>query len=289
MKKKFVLLGAAGFVAPRHMKAIKDIGGDLVAIMDPSDSVGVVDSYFSEAKYFSQFERFDRYCSKRDDIDYVSICSQNHLHIDHCRFALRLGADAICEKPLVLRERNLDELTKLEKQTGKRVWNILQLRLSNIIEEIYGHFDGQNKDFYNRVKINYCAPRGAWYDYSWKMDQEKSGGLIRNIGIHILDMLYCLLGDSFHVLNIVESEDRRTSSFGVQYSAGPIVAVNLSISGKEERTIEIDGIKFDLTPKIKELHTASYVNILSGKGFGIEDARPAIRFADSLIRSLKCQ
>ena len=280
----YALLGGAGYVAPRHYRAIKDTGGKLVAIMDHSDSVGVIDSYFPEAKYFSSFERFDRYCSKRGDIDFVSICSPNYLHDAHCRFALRIGADAICEKPLVLRERNLDELLKVEEQTGKRVWNILQLRLSCIIEEIWNYFEERTVNYVcKQVKVNYCAPRGAWYDYSWKMNQDKSGGLVRNIGIHILDMIYCIFGDSFRVMDIVESKNHRTFCFSIQYSMGPVVSVNLSISGKEERTIEIDGTKFDLTPKIKELHTLSYENILNGKGFGIEDARSAIRLADKLM------
>ena len=283
MRNKFVLIGV-GYVAERHMKSIFDTGGELVAFLDPHDSVGVIDSYFPKAAYFSEFERFDRYCSKRDDIDYTVVCSPNYLHSSHAMFGLRMGSDVICEKPLVLRERNLDELAKLEEQTGKRVWNILQLRLSGIIEEIWGYFDEQdNKGYCKEVKINYCAPRGVWYDYSWKMNRERSGGIVRNIGIHILDMIYCLFGSDCHTMNTAESEDHRTFCFSVQYARGPIVSVNLSISGKEERTIGIDGTKFDLTPKIKELHTASYENILLGKGFGIEDARPAIQFADALM------
>lgn len=288
MNKKFVLLGAAGFVSPRHMKAIRDVGGELVAIMDPHDSVGIIDSYFPEAMYFSEFERFDRYCMKRGDIDYVSICSPNYLHDAHCRFALRIGADAICEKPLVLRERNLDELLKLEEQTGKRVWNILQLRLSDIHQSIKDHIacEAIEGSKFHEVQLKYCAPRGRWYDYSWKMDLEKSGGLISNIGIHLLDLLYTLFKGEPKIIYNKISTYKRDTSFILKFD-NAYVDVWLSIDYEEERTITINGIKFDLTPKMKELHTKSYEEILKGNGFGIEDARPAVALCDKLRKENK--
>jgi len=282
MSKKFVLLGAAGFVAPRHMKAIKDVGGELIAICDPFDSVGIIDSYFPEACYFKEFERFDRYCSKRGDIDYVSICSPNHLHDSHCRFALRLGADAICEKPLVLRERNLDELLKIEEQTGKRVWNILQLRLSEICVYKIPTWLDEMPNTQLKITIQYFAPRGKWYDFSWKMDQEKSGGLITNIGIHLLDLICLFFGNEWHIFHYNESRNKRNVSFSLLSKTSIDIEVDLSLDLEERRVMTIGEVKFDLTPKMKELHTRSYERILEGKGFGIEDARPAIRLADQL-------
>ena len=284
--KKFVLLGAAGFVAPRHYRAIKDVGGELVAICDPSDSVGVVDSYFPEAYYFNEFERFDRYCSKRGDINYVSICSPNYLHDAHCRFALRIGADAICEKPMVLRERNLDELLKLEEQTGKRVWNILQLRLGELCVYHIPMWLDHNTNPYLNVAIEYFAPRGRWYDYSWKMNSEKSGGLISNIGIHLLDLICFFFGKEWEVSYFLNSRDKREVNFTLRSRANDMVTVNveLSLNRGEKRVLTINDKEFNLTPKMKELHTRSYVEILEGRGFGIEDARPAIALADKLRR-----
>ena len=284
--KKFVLLGAAGFVAPRHYRAIKDVGGELVAICDPSDSVGVVDSYFPEAYYFNEFERFDRYCSKRGDINYVSICSPNYLHDAHCRFALRIGADAICEKPMVLRERNLDELLKLEEQTGKRVWNILQLRLGELCVQHIPMWLDHNTNPYLNVAIEYFAPRGRWYDYSWKMNSEKSGGLISNIGIHLLDLICFFFGGDWEVSYFLKGRDKREVSFTLRSRANDAVTVSveLSLNRGEKRVLAINDTEFNLTPKMKELHTRSYVEILEGRGFGIEDARPAIALADKLRR-----
>jgi UDP-N-acetyl-2-amino-2-deoxyglucuronate dehydrogenase len=284
MNKRFVLIGV-GFVAPRHMKAIKDVGGELVAIMDPHDSVGIIDSYFPEAKYFSEFERFDRYCTKRGDIDYTVVCSPNYLHSSHTMFGLRIGSDVICEKPLVLRERNLDELLKIEEQTGKRVWNILQLRLSDVYTRIKDHIECEVVEgrLFHRVALEYCAPRGSWYDYSWKMDKEKSGGLISNIGIHLLDLLSSLFNGPVRCLvpyngRVVYERDKH---FTLQFKDA-LVDVRLSIDGKEKRVITINDTEFDLTPKMKDLHTKSYQEILAGNGFGISDARPAIRLCDQL-------
>jgi UDP-N-acetyl-2-amino-2-deoxyglucuronate dehydrogenase len=267
------------------MKAIKDVGGDLVAIMDPSDSVGIIDSYFPEAKYFSEFERFDRYCTDRGDISYVSICSPNYLHDAHCRFALRIDADAICEKPLVLRERNLDQLIELEKDTGRRVWNILQLRLGNVYKDIQEYLINEiaNNFLFHNVSLEYIAPRGSWYNYSWKMDREKSGGLISNIGIHLLDLLCSLFKSPVRCLSHHRGTGKhRRSEHFIQGFENALVDVKLSVDGKEKRMLTINDVGFDLSREIKGLHTKSYQEILNGNGFGIEDARPAIRLCDQL-------
>ncbi|GAG49488.1 unnamed protein product, partial [marine sediment metagenome] len=175
----FVLIGAAGFVAPRHMQAIKEVGGNLIAALDPHDSVGILDKYFPNCEFFTEFEQFDRFCEEnKNKIDWVSICSPNYLHDAHCRFGLRIGANVICEKPLVLRERNLDALKRLEEETGGRIYTVLQLRLADIPS--FGSAV-ENKG----GEIIYITPRGKWYDYSWKADIRKSGGIIFNIGIHL--------------------------------------------------------------------------------------------------------
>jgi len=285
MKKKFILVGAAGFVAPRHMKAIKDVGGDLVAIMDPHDSVGIIDSYFPKAKYFSEFERFDRYCTDRRDISYVSICSPNYLHDAHCRFALRIGADAICEKPLVLRERNLIPLSLLESSTGHKIWSILQLRLGNVYQDIKKYLaeEATFGHVFHNVSLEYCAPRGSWYDYSWKMDLEKSGGLISNIGIHLLDLLCSLFKGPVRCSGHHDAllGCRRIEAFTLRF-IDAVVDVKLSIDGTEKRMITIDSVEFDLSKEMKNLHTKTYQEILDGKGFGLCDAQPAIALCDEL-------
>ena len=180
---KFVLIGAAGYIAPRHMAAIKAVGGDLVAVLDPHDSVGVLDSYFPSCCYFREFERFDRFCCKQAGLDYVVVCSPNYLHDAHIRFGLRVAPHVICEKPVVLNERNLDQLLCEQSVflNNSRVNCILQLRLHPLVKAIYPR--GQNE-----VVINYSTPRGAWYDYSWKADEAKSGGLVTNIGSHLFDL-----------------------------------------------------------------------------------------------------
>ena len=277
-RKKFVLLGAAGFVAPRHMKAIKDIGGNLVAIMDPSDSVGVVDSYFPEAKYFSQFERFDRYCSKRDDIDYVSICSPNHLHIEQCAFAMDIGADAICEKPLCLYEKHIKRLLVREQQTGKRIWNISQLRLGGAVEYL------KTLDFSDikSVNLHYSTPRGSWYNESWKGNTKFSGGLTTAIGIHLFDILLYLFGTEYEIVNWDTTPDFCCGNIKIN---GIHVHIELSIKldNKSQRILIIDEQEIELSKGFTDLHTLSYQNILDGKGIGIADVSPAVILCEKLI------
>lgn len=276
--KKFVLIGAAGFVAPRHMKAIKEVGGELIACLDPHDSVGILDSYFPNCQYFREFERFDRFCSN-EEVDFVSICSPNYLHDAHCRFGLRLGASVICEKPLVLNPRNLDQLLLLEEEGEGRVWSILQLRLSSLAIKLKTEIIPNMKS--NKVSLIYHTPRGDWYDYSWKTNVEKSGGIATNIGIHLFDLLLWLFGGKWKVRNW---DAFNRIAFGDFKIGETSVWVDLSIEKQEtpKRVIYIDEVPYDLSTNFGDLHTLSYSKILSGEGFGIKDVFPAINLCAHL-------
>ncbi len=274
--KQYVMLGV-GYVAPKHMKAIKETGGKLIAVLDPHDSVGILDSYFPDCKYFSEFERFDRYCDSQE-IDYVVVCSPNYLHDAHCRFGLRIGADVICEKPLVLNERNLIGLQYMEDNTEHRIWNILQLRLGDSIQSMRESIDSS---LYIRAFMWYVAPRGNWYDYSWKANIEKSGGLVTNIGIHLFDLLILVFGSDCNVLRW--KNDYRVSRGVIQFGEFA-VGIDLSIHriDKPVRRLSIGTVDFDLSKGFTDLHTKSYEKILKGEGFGIEDVRPAIKLCEQL-------
>jgi UDP-N-acetyl-2-amino-2-deoxyglucuronate dehydrogenase len=281
----FVLIGAAGYVAPRHMKAIKDLGGNLIAAYDPHDSVGVLDSYFSDCSFFTEFERFDRFCEKAMDgqgIDYVSICSPNYLHDAHCRFALRLGADAICEKPLCLNERNIDALQRIELKTHGKINTILQLRLSDEAMRLKEKYSDGN---YCNVNIDYVTPRGKWYQHSWKGDVSKSGGLPTNIGIHLFDLMGWLFGKLDHSGLMRDEPSEVTGFLDLQYAH-----VDWRISIKNEppqRLIKIDDQdEIDLSNGFQSLHTKSYQNIIDGKGFSCEDARPAIKIVEGIRNAI---
>lgn len=275
--KRYVLLGGAGFVAPRHMKAIKETDGDLVAILDPADSVGILDSYFPECKYFSEFERFDRYCSGQD-IDYTVVCSPNYLHSSHCAFGLRIGSEVICEKPLVLHERNLDGLLQLEKSTGHRIWNILQLRLGDICAEIKKEIQITSS---NNVFLEYVVSRGSWYNYSWKGNEEKSGGVLFNIGIHLFDLLLYLFGYKWEI-RLWRGNHRYQE--GLLLNNGFDIGISLDILSDATpiRCLSIGNEEFDLSKNFTDLHTESYKQILAGNGFGIESVRPAIALCERL-------
>ena len=281
----FALIGAAGFVAPRHMKAIHDVGGRLVAALDPHDSVGVLDRYFPDCRFFTEFERFDRFCSRAaqngNRIDYVVVASPNYLHDAHCRFGLRIGADVICEKPLVLYERNLDELLHLEEETGKRIYTILQLRLSLAAQALKKGLDGTG----HTATVRYHTPRGRWYAYSWKGDVRKSGGLCTNIGVHLFDLLQWLFGD---LDEIGECRQNDQSVNGTLYFARGQATFDLSIDSMHRplRHITVDGEAMDMTSGFTNLHTESYREILTGNGFGIETARPAVTLCEALRRKL---
>jgi len=284
---RFALTGAAGYVAPRHMNAIKENGGELVAALDTSDSVGIIDSYFPDCEFFTEFERFDRHLEKikrnNEGVDYISICSPNYLHDAHCRLAMRVGADAICEKPLVLNPWNLDQLIEIEKETGKKVYTILQLRLHPSLIKLKNSLSSGKK----HVSIKYVTSRGKWYDESWKGDISKSGGLATNIGIHFFDMLYWLFGD-FLSYSIIEKNSRSIS--GNLELTGADVDWFLSVNREDlpinhkgaYRSITIDGEEVKFDDVFSDLHTIVYADILNGGGFGLEDARPSVDMAYSI-------
>jgi UDP-N-acetyl-2-amino-2-deoxyglucuronate dehydrogenase len=300
--KRFALIGAGGYIAPRHMKAIKDTGNILVAAMDRCDSVGIIDSYFPNADFFTEFERFDRHIDKLkrkgEKIDYVSICSPNYLHDAHIRWTLRSGADAICEKPLVLNPWNLDGLEEIEKETGKKVYNILQLRVHPSIialkEKIQKEYQQKGKKY--NVDLSYITSRGKWYFVSWKGVLEKSGGVATNIGIHFFDMLIWIFGDVKHTEvhyseplkkmgGFIELEKANVRWFlSVDYNDLP---EHIKQKGQRTyRSITFDGEEIEFSEGFTDLHTVVYQDILNGGGFGINDARPSIELVYQ-IRNLK--
>ncbi len=280
---KFALIGAAGYVAPRHIQAIKDVGGELVAALDPHDSVGILDKYFPGCQYFREPERFDRWLSK-NQVDYVSVCSPNYLHDSHCLMAMRNGADVICEKPLTCNERNLDNLLEWEEKTGKKVNVVLQCRLHPEALKAKRSLGG---GFYD-VHVEYCTPRGEWYLNSWKGDVEKSGGLPTNIGIHLFDLCLWLFGEFKYFDEAGVGPQRATGGFQTQRAH---VLYLLSIQRLEAeycsrmfRITSDKGFRLDLnlTNGFTELHTELYKKTLAGEGFGIEDIRPATRIVEAI-------
>jgi UDP-N-acetyl-2-amino-2-deoxyglucuronate dehydrogenase len=293
--KNFALIGAAGYIAPRHMKAIKETGNTLVAALDKHDNVGILDSYFPEADFFTEFERFDRHLDKlrRDgkQVDYVSICSPNYLHDSHIRFALRIGADAICEKPLVLNPWNVDALMDIEKETGKKVNTILQLRLHPAIIELRNKIQNGPKDKIYDIDLKYITSRGNWYQISWKGEATKSGGIASNIGIHFFDMLMWVFGEVKHI-----RVDKLTESYGTGYIELARARVNWFLSidydhipsavkaqGKRTfRTLTVEGQDIEFSDGFTDLHTLSYFHILAGNGFGLEEARASIQLTHDI-------
>ena len=297
-KTCFALIGAAGYIAPRHMKAIKESGNDLVAALDPMDSVGIIDSYFPNADFFIEPERFDRHLDKlkrsgNRKVDYVSICSPNYLHDAHIRMALRSGAHAICEKPLVLNPWNLEGLKELEKESNKRIYNILQLRHHKSIIDLKQKIDGLPKDKIHDIDLTYITSRGKWYHYSWKGNISKSGGVVTNIGIHFFDMLGWIFGNmksnTLHLLTankasgLLQLENANIRWYlSIDKNDLPIEATSNDLS--TYRSISVDGHEFEFSGGFTDLHTESYKSILKGKGFGLDDARNSIEIAH-LIRN----
>jgi|ERR1035437_2175352 UDP-N-acetyl-2-amino-2-deoxyglucuronate dehydrogenase len=289
MTKNFGLIGAAGFIAVRHLKAIKDTKNNLVAALDKFDSVGIIDSYFPNADFFIEFERFDRHFDKLKrqgtKIDFVSICTPNYLHDSHIRFALRQGADAICEKPLVLNPWNIDALAEIEKETGKSIYNILQLRLHPVIRKLKEDIEKGPKDKVYDIDLTYITSRGHWYDVSWKGDIHKAGGVATNIGVHFFDMLTWIFGNIKE--NIVHlSEVHKAAGFlhlerarvrwflSVDYNDIP---QPIKESGKRTyRSILINNQELEFSEGFTELHTITYQEILNGNGFNLEEARKSI-------------
>ena len=288
--KKFALIGASGYIAPRHMKAIKETGNDLIAAMDNFDSVGVIDSYFPNADFFVEFERFDRHISKlqyekKVNLDYVSVCTPNYLHDSHIRFGLREGADAICEKPLVMNPWNLDALKQVENVSGKKVWNILQLRVHPSIIALKKQIDQGPKDKIYDVDLTYLTSRGHWYYTSWKGALNKSGGIATNIGVHFFDMLSWIFGKVQKNTVHVHTHDRASGYLELDRARVRwFLSINEDVLPKEikengqrtYRSITIEGKELEFSGGFTDLHTVSYQQILDGKGFGIDDARQAV-------------
>ncbi|MBS1557557.1 MAG: Gfo/Idh/MocA family oxidoreductase [Bacteroidetes bacterium] len=292
--KNFALIGAAGYIAPRHLQAIKETGNNLVAALDKFDSVGIMDSYFPKADFFTEFERFDRHLEKirrnGQKIDYVSICSPNYLHDSHIRFALRQQAYAICEKPLVLNPWNVDALEEIEKETGKKVSTILQLRLHPNIIQLKKEVEATPHKLFD-VNLTYITSRGKWYHHSWKGEEAKSGGIATNIGIHFFDMLLWVFG-KVKSSHIEKYENDRASGFLELEKARVnwMLSINeeylpheIKLQGKRTyRSLKMDGKEIEFSDGFTDLHTKSYAQILAGKGFGLNDARPSIELAHNI-------
>jgi UDP-N-acetyl-2-amino-2-deoxyglucuronate dehydrogenase len=294
MSKNFALIGVGGYIAPRHLQAIRDSHNQLVAAVDRNDSVGIIDRYFDEVAYFVEFERFDRYVEKLrrlgEDrrVHYVSICSPNYLHDAHIRFALRVGADAICEKPLVLSPWNLDALADMEVETGRKIHTILQLRMHPALLDLRRRVDQSTESCKWDVDLTYITTRGNWYFVSWKGDVQKSGGVATNIGIHFFDLLLWIFG-SPRMLELHYSDASKVGGYLELEKAH--VRWLLSLDRKDLpqaekdagrtsfRSLRVDGQEIEFSGGFTDLHTTVYQEILAGRGFGIEDARPSINLA----------
>ena len=289
--KNFALIGAAGYIAPRHMQAIKATGNKLVAAYDPNDSVGIIDSHFPDSDFFTEFERFDRHVDKLrranhgNRIDYVSICSPNYLHDSHMRFALRSDADAICEKPLVLNPRNIDGLLEIEKETGRKVSTILQLRVHPAIMALRDRIRQEKRDTKHEVDLTYITSRGHWYLQSWKGDVKKSGGIATNIGVHFFDMLHFIFGELQH--NTVHANEETRAGGFLEYEHARVrwfLSVDFEDVPKQQRdagqrtyrSITVGGDEIEFSGGFTDLHVRSYEEILAGRGYGLEENRTAI-------------
>lgn len=297
--KNFGIIGVAGYIAPRHLKAIKDTGNDLIVALDRSDTVGIMDSYFPDCSFYTEYERFDRFVEKikhtEKKLDYVSVCTPNYLHDSHIRFGLRAGANVISEKPLVLNPWNIDALEQMEKETGCKVYNILQLRLHKAIVDWKKQIENGPKDKIYDVDLTYITSRGTWYYTSWKGDVSKSGGVATNIGVHFYDMLSWIFGPIQENIVHVYEHDRaagflRFEKARVRY----FMSINSDTLPKEAieagkrtyRKIEMEGQEIEFSEGFTELHTDSYKNILAGNGFGLSEARQSIQIVSD-IRNAK--
>lgn len=284
--KRFALIGVGGFIAPLHLKAIQDTGNVLVAAMDINDSVGIIDKFFPEADFFTEFERFERHLEKlrreHKGIDYLVICSPNYLHDAHIRCGIRIGANVICEKPVTIKPHNLEAVSDLAKHWNRRVYTIMQMRLHPVTKEIQDNSSSNIRGASHYVEVEYVAPRGSWYDYSWKGNAEKSGGLIYNLGIHFIDLMVYLFGKPFG--------GHKAKFLGPHLADGEIylerarVKWKLSTVGVDpKRLIRIDGKEYDFSSGFSGLHTKCYESILKGEDlFDIDSAYYAIKIADEL-------
>ncbi|MEZ4826764.1 MAG: Gfo/Idh/MocA family oxidoreductase [Bacteroidia bacterium] len=298
--KYFAITGVAGYIAPRHLKAIHDTGNRLVAAVDPHDSVGILDRYSSNVAFFTEFERFDRHLERlkrdpnRPGVDYLTICAPNYLHDAHIRLALRVGCDAICEKPLVATPWHLDALAELEAESSGKIYNILQLRVHESLIKLKEKFDSEKRDKKYQLELTYITSRGPWYHYSWKGDEDKSGGIATNIGIHFFDMLIWLFGKPQHsevylrekskMGGMLELENAEVSWFlSIDKSDLP---EEIAAKGQPTyRSIKYDGEEIEFSEGFTDLHTKMYEAILDGRGFGIEDARPSIELVHKIRTS----
>lgn len=296
--KNFAVIGVGGYVAPRHLRAIKECGGDVLCAIDKHDSVGIMDSYFPHTHFFTEFERFDRHVDKLKregkELNYFSICSPNYLHDAHIRYALRNGADAICEKPLVLNPWNLDALLSLEQECGKKVYNILQLRLHPKIialkESVQAHLKSYPNHIYD-IDLSYITSRGNWYFTSWKGDKSKSGGIASNIGIHFFDMLLWIFGECKASELYFESEKTMAGFLELKNARvrwflsvdATTLPQEVKESGKPTyRSLKINQEEFEFSEGFTDLHTLSYQDIFSGGGFSAIEAQPSINVVYAL-------
>lgn len=293
--KNFAIIGVAGYIAPRHLRAVKDTGNNLSAAYDIFDSVGIMDSFFPDASFFTEFELFDRHLSKMrregKGVDYVSICTPNYLHDAHIRYGLRLNADVICEKPLVLNPWNIDALAEAERESGRRVNTILQLRLHDAIIALKERVAAAPKDKVFDVELTYITSRGNWYYTSWKGDERKSGGVATNIGVHFYDMLSWVFGDvkqnvvhvsSFdRVAGILELEKARVRYF-LSINADTLPAETKAAGKRTFRSLSMEGSEVEFSDGFTELHTNSYRKIIAGEGFGLADARNAVQIVHDI-------
>lgn len=294
--KNFALIGASGYIAPRHLKAIKDTNNNLIAALDKFDSVGIMDSFFPDAAFFVETERFDRHLEKLKydqdiQLDYMSICTPNYLHDAHIRMALRRGADAICEKPLVLNPWNLDALQKMERESGKRVWNILQLRVHKSIIELKRKIEAAPKDKIFDVDLTYLTSRGNWYYTSWKGDVSKSGGIATNIGVHFYDMLSFIFGKVNE--NVIHVHEHDRASGYLEFDRARVrwfLSINYDVLPEEikkkgqrtYRSITIEDEELEFSGGFTDLHNRVYEGILDGNGYGLEDAKQAIEIVHQI-------
>lgn len=296
--KRFAMIGAAGYIAPRHMKAIKELGGTLVAAYDKSDSVGIIDSISPDSEFFTEFERFSHYIYKlqrQEDtrVDYISICSPNYLHLSHITLSLRMGCDVICEKPLVLSVDDLKEIQLVERETGKRLYNILQLRLHDAVISLKSKINQElleNPKKQYDCEIQYITSRGKWYQESWKGDTNKSGGIATNIGVHFFDLLYHLFGEP--TLNEKDFQGSHSSKGKLKFKNANVnwfLSVNSDdlpeeVKGKQPtfRAIKIGDDLVEFSKGFTDLHTISYKEVLEGRGFGTEEAACCIEMTESI-------
>ncbi|MFZ1945957.1 MAG: Gfo/Idh/MocA family oxidoreductase [bacterium] len=291
MTRNFAVIGVGGYVAPRHLRAIRDTGNHLIAAVDPKDSVGILDQFGFDVRFFTEIERFDRHLEKlrrgpdEKRVHYVSVCSPNYLHDSHCRLALRTGADVICEKPLVINPWNLDALAEIEAETGHRIYNVLQLRVHPELLKIKKSLDETRVGGKREVVLTYITSRGNWYHVSWKGQREKSGGVVTNIGIHFFDLLLWLFGqvegirvyhaDESRISGFIELEHARVRWF-LSIDAGDLPYPVQPLSKTSYRSITVDGQEIEFSQGFVDLHTQVYRETLAGNGFGIEAARPSI-------------